>query len=183
MKHDHVRWLTLSAISAALGVVIMYIGSLIEVLDLSTVFLASILVVWLQIEAGKGWPWLVWLVTSALALLLLPSKFCALEYAFFGGLYPILKYYLQKLPPLIAKISKWLAFNLLFGLVIAFSFYVFSVPLELNLPFVGEVKPVVFLAVLFALANIVFFIYDILLDRLIWMYSVRWRQKIKRILK
>ena len=174
--------LTVAAVCAALGTVVMYVGSLIEVLDLTTVFAASILVVFLQLELGGPWPTLLWLTTSLLGFIFLPNRFCAFEYAFFGGLYPILKYWLEKLPRRLAYVLKFLAFNLLFSLVLGVSIWLFGIE-ELTLPVIGEITPTVYLLILLVLGNIVFVAYDVMITRLIRLYFYKIRDKIQHILK
>ncbi len=176
------KHLALAAVCAALGTVIMYLGSLVEVLDLTTVFAASLLVIFLQLELGGAWPALLWLVTSALSLLLLPNRFCAFEYAFFGGLYPILKYWIEKLPRLPAYILKFVAFNVLFAFVMGVSLWFFGME-TITLPVIGTLSPLVYCFILLFLGNCVFVAYDILITRLIRIYFFKFRDKIQRILK
>ena len=181
----HIKRLTVASVCAALGVVLLLLGSWVEIADLSTVFLASLLIVFAIEELGFPWPYLIWAVTSALALLLLvtPSgKFCAFEYAIFGGLYPILKYYLEKLPRLPATLLKMVAFNLLFGAVMWVSVWLFGLE-EITLPVIGALSKGGYFAILFVLGNIVFVIYDILVTRLLRLYHFRWRQKFERFLR
>lgn len=177
-----IRNLTLSAVCAALGTVVMYLGALIEVLDLSTVFLASLLVVFLQLEMGGPWPILLWGVTSCLCFVLLPNRFCAFEYAFFGGLYPILKYWIEKLPRFVANILKALTFNGLFLGIMAVSIWLFGME-EITLPYVGQLSPFFYWVVLLLLGNAVFLAYDILITRMIKLYVFKWRDKLSHILK
>ena len=68
------KYLTVSAMLAALGVVLLSLGAMVEVLDISVAVLASLLTVYAVIEMGGAYPWLIWLVTSVLSLLLLPQK-------------------------------------------------------------------------------------------------------------
>ena len=91
------KYLTVSAMLAALGVILLGLGSLINTLDLTVAALASILCVWAVIEMGKTYAWMIWLVTSFLAILLLPQKTPGCFYLFIG-LYPILKERLERLP-------------------------------------------------------------------------------------
>ena len=79
------RKVAIAALISALGVVILYIGSIITVLDLTTIAAASMLVVLAVIELGGAFPWLVWAVTGILALLLLPNKEVSMFYLLFGG--------------------------------------------------------------------------------------------------
>lgn len=174
--------LTIAAVCAALGTVVMYVGSLIEVLDLTTVFAASLLVIFLQLELGGPWPTLLWLVTSLLTLILLPNRFCAFEYACFGGLYPILKYWIEKLPRRLAYFLKFLVFNILFGVVLFVSIWLFGME-ELTLPVIGTITPTVYILILLVLGNFVFVAYDIFITRMIRLYFFKIRDKIQHILK
>ena len=98
---------------SALGVVFLYLGAIIEVLDLSLAAFSSLLVVFAVIELGGYWPWLVYLVTGLLALLLLPQKFGAVVYLLFTGYYPMVKRFAEsRLPRLLALALKWATFNL-----------------------------------------------------------------------
>ena len=49
--------LTVCAILSALGVALSWLGSLVGVLDLCTPLIASLLLVPVVIEYGKGYPW------------------------------------------------------------------------------------------------------------------------------
>lgn len=180
--NSRIKKLTLSAICAALGVVIMYLGSLIEVLDLTTVFMASLLIVFLQIELSGIWPWLAWGVTSVLAVMLLPNKFCAFEYAFFGGIYPLIKYYLEKLPRRLAYALKMVAFNLLFAGVMMVSVWLYGLE-EITLPVIGTLSKGGYFIILFVLGNMIFVLFDHLLTRMIIFYEDRWRARVQRLLK
>ena len=81
----------------ALGVSLSWLGSLVSVLDMCTALFTALLLVPVVIEYGKGYPWGVWLATTALALMLLPSKTPAAVYLVFGY-YPIIKARLERLP-------------------------------------------------------------------------------------
>ena len=84
-----VKYLTVSAMLCALGVVILGLGAVIEVLDITVAVIASLLTVYAVIEIGGAYPWLIWVVTSIVALLLLPLKTPVLFYAFLTGYYPV----------------------------------------------------------------------------------------------
>ena len=106
------RVLALCSLFSALGVIILYMGSLIEVIDLSMAVIASLLVIVAVIEIGGIYPWLIYAVTSALSFLLLPNKFVAVVYFAFAGFYPILKEKIEKVKGLICAVLKLGVFNL-----------------------------------------------------------------------
>ena len=83
--------MTVCAMLSALGVVLLLIGSFVEVMDLSAAAIASLLCVFAVIEYGGASPWLIFAVTSVLSMVLLPTKTPALMYLAFFGYYPIIK--------------------------------------------------------------------------------------------
>ena len=66
--------LTFSAVLSALAVAIMYIGTALEVLDLSTAAIASICVMVILTELGMKYAFLTYATVGALSLLILPMK-------------------------------------------------------------------------------------------------------------
>ncbi|MBE6577785.1 MAG: hypothetical protein E7653_06575 [Ruminococcaceae bacterium] len=157
---------------AALGVVLLYLGSLVEVLDATVAVLASLLCVFAVIEYGKAAPWLVFAVTSVLAILLLPNKTPAIEYALFFGFYPILKEKYEKRRAPIAWVLKELTFNIaLVAVFFALKFVVLG----------NAVIPMYFYVIGLVLLELVFVLYDLALTKLITYYlcSLRKRFKIK----
>ena len=119
---------------SALGVVVLYLGAIIEVLDLSLAALAPVLVIYVAIELGGSWPWLVYLVTGLLSLLLLPQKFGAVVYLLFTGFYPMVKKWAeQRLPRLLSLAVKLGVFTL--SLLAAWGVLrALATPLDFGLP-------------------------------------------------
>ena len=163
------KCIAFSAILSALSVVILYLGSLLEVLDLSCAALASFAVVLVVIELGGVYPYLVWLCTSTLSLVLLPNKFIALVYLLFAGIYPILKARLDGLRAVFSWAVKISVFNVALILTWLATKFIFSLQSE---PFALEV-------VFFALANLAFVLYDIAMSRIILLYIVKIRKRLK----
>ena len=169
-KKQQTKFLTVSAMLCALGVIILMLGSFIEVIDLSVAVVASLLCVYAVIEMGGMYPWLIWVVTSVLSLLLLPQKTPALFYALFAGFYPMIKEKLeQHFRPAIAIPIKLGAFHVSLALLYAV--------LRLFLP--AQLEGLVlgwFLLGLYATCIIAFFLYDYALTKLISGYLFRWRR-------
>lgn len=163
------RRLTMGALFVALGVVLLWLGAVVEVLDLSLAAIASMLTVLGVIEFGGAFPWLVWAVTSVLSLILLPVKFPALLYALFAGVYPMLKAAFERLRPLFAWPLKLSAFNSALVLLVLLADFVLGLP-DTGL---GFTLPV------FGLANLTFVIYDIALSRLILVYLIKLRSRLR----
>lgn len=175
--HDRIRKrtkdLTLCAMLCALGVVLMLLGSVIEVLDLSTAALASLLCIYAVIELGGHYPFMLWLGTSLLSLLLLPVKTPAVFYALFLGYYPILKAKLESRSKLLCILLKLLVFHvgLLLILLIFWAFF----PSMLETTLGPWIYPVLYL-----LSVAVFLLYDLALTRLITAYLLRLRPRFHR---
>lgn len=82
---------------AAVSMVLLYIGSVIEIFDLTGAFVAGVAVLIMRIRWGRSPAWTVYSVTSILALLIVPNKIPVMLYVFYGGLYPLLKAEIEKL--------------------------------------------------------------------------------------
>ena len=165
-------YLALSAMLCALGVIILSVGSLVDVLDLTVAVMASLLCVYAVIEMRGAYPWMIWLVTSVLALLLLPQKTPALLYAAFTGFYPILKEKIEKRNLAVRMILKMLLFHLSMGAVLALLLVFFPAGLPMqDSPWL--------LAVLYLMLLLCFWLYDFALSRLITYYLIRLRPKFR----
>lgn len=122
------RRLTMGAMFTALGVVLLWLGAVIEILDLSLAAIASFLTVLGVIELGGAFPWLVWVATSVLSLLLLPAKFPALVYLLFAGVYPMVKAIFERRHHILAWVLKLSFFNTALLVLIALCVWVLKLP-------------------------------------------------------
>lgn len=158
--------IALAAILSALGVIILLLGSIITVLDLTAVAMASLLIMLAVIEIGGWYPYLVWLVTGLLSVLLLPSKFTALLYLIFGGIYPILKAIFERMHYIVAWVLKLSFFNFMLTMLIFVSEYLFHIP-DTDLGYNW---------VVYLLCNGVFVLYDIATSQLLTLYLIKLRK-------
>lgn len=164
------KYLTVSAMLCALGVILLAFGSLLETLDITVAVLASLLCVYAVIEMGGAYPWGIWAVTALLAFLLLPQKTPVIFYTFFVGFYPILKEKLEKRKRPISVLLKLVVFHLCLG----FIYLIFRIFLSGTL---DSEAGAWFAALLYAMALLCFVVYDFALTRLITFYLVRLRKK------
>ena len=177
--------LTLGAILSALGVAMLLIGAMIEVMDLSMAALASFFCIFAVIELGGAYPWLIFAVTSALSLILMPFGMGGWFYLLFFGYYPILKEKLERLKKPISWLLKIILFNTALALGVVAAYFLFfgktgeGIENAFFLIFGGEDVGKTMAIVTYLLANIVFVVYDIALTRLITYYFVRIRRKFK----
>lgn len=163
--------MTLAAIVSALGVVALTLGAFVQVLDISMAVIASVFVIFAVIELRGPYPYLVYAVTSVLSILLLPNKSPALIYLLFAGYYPILKAIFEgKLRPVFAWILKFVVFNIALGAAVGLALWLFA----------SEISPQLmqYWWLIFLLEPI-FLVYDIALTRLISIYMLRLRSRLR----
>ena len=170
---QQVKYLTVSAMLCALGVVILGLGAVIEVLDITVAVIASLLTVYAVIEIGGAYPWLIWIVTSTIALLLLPLKTPVLFYALLTGYYPIIK---QKIERRMARLPAW---ALKIG-VLAVSMGVMWAVMWLFAPALLETTGGwIMIAATLVLGVFAFVLYDFCLTKMITVYFVKLQKRFK----
>ena len=165
--------LAVCAMLAALGVVIVWFGALIDVLDLCAAALASMLTVIAVIAYGGAYPWGIYGATMLLSLLVLPQKTPALLYALFGY-YPILKAYLERLPRRLTLLLKQVLFILLVAAAVVLSRVVVGLDTEQAAWYDWALGLVGFVTM-----NI----FDVALTKLITLYVVRYAPRVSKWLK
>lgn len=163
------RRLAFAAILSAFGVILLYCGSFLDVLDLTAAALASLLCVVAVIELGKGYAFLIYAVISCLSLLLLPQKSPAAIFLLFAGWYPIVKSVLERLPRVLSWILKFVAFNAGLTLMILATVFLFHFP-DSAFSFSFSV---------YLLGNPAFLLYDIALSRLLTAYIRIYRKRLR----
>ena len=168
--------ITLSAILVALGVAFMALGAVLEVLDLSVCALASLIVVFIYIEVGSPYTWLVWICTSLISALVFPGSILWVEYLLVFGIYPILKAYFERLPRAFWWVVKLVFFNLVIWALFAIVEFI------LGLPFF-EGDSLFWKAMLYLLMNVAFVAYDMFLTVMVRLYFEKFRKRFIRFLK
>ena len=168
--------LTLSAITVALGAVFMTLGALFETLDLTVCCLASLLVMFVYMEIGSPYQWLVWICTSLAVFLIVPAKFVWAEYLFIFGIYPILKAYIERL----ARVF-WIPLKAIFFIVVVVGAMLVC-ELLLGVPFF-EVDATWMKVGMTALIGVAAAAYDMFLTVMIRFYIFKIRPRIKNLLK
>lgn len=165
--------ITTCAMLAALGVILLYLGSLIEVIDLSMAVIASLLCVVAVVEYGKGAPWMIYGVTAILSLLLLPNKTPAAMYTLFFGFYPILKEKFERLNGVLAWVLKEIVFNA--SLIVIGMIIVIFMPDKDN----ALIRNPIIVGGAVAVCELIFVLYDVAMTRLITFYLLRLRSRFK----
>ena len=160
----------------SLGVVFMVIGGFFDVLDLSASALASLLVVFVYIEIGSPYTYLVWLATSLATFVTFPGSVIWIEYLAVFGIYPILKAYIERRARIL-----WLPIKLIYVNAVLWGM-ILAVEKLLKIPFFNTdlmwVK-----AGIYILLNVAFIAYDMFLTVFIRLYFNKLRHRFMRFLK
>ena len=168
--------ITLSAMMVALGTAFMIIGAVIEVLDLTVCALASMLVVFIFLEIGSYYPWLVWVCTSLATGLLYPASLIWVEYALIFGVYPLIKAYIEKLPR-----WSWIIVKLVYANAVIWALFFICEKL-LGVPFfTDEARWMRILT--YILTNVAFLAYDLFITVMVRFYYEKLRPRFKKLLK
>lgn len=168
--------LTLSAILTALGAAVMIIGSVVEVMDLTVCAFASLIMVFVYLEIGSPYTYLVWICTSLCSALMFPGSIVWVEYLLVFGIYPILKAYIERLPRWSWLIVKLLYVNATFWAIFG------VVELLLGLPFFED-GALIMKAVTYLLVNVAFIAYDAFITVMVKFYYDRLRRRFFKFLK
>ena len=155
--------ITLSAILVALGVAFMALGAVLDVLDLSVCALASLLVVFVYLEIGSPYTWLVWLCTTLITAIIFPGRVMLVEYVLVIGIYPIIKAYIERLPRFL-----WWGVKLVFFNIIVWALFL-VVEFILGIPFF-EGDSFIWKAALYVLMNVPFVAYDMFIPDMVRLY-------------
>lgn len=177
--------LTVSALLCALGAVMLCCGRLFDgSLDLTMAALASLITVWAAEELGGWYPWLIWLVTALLALVLMPFNTAAWEYLLFAGVYPMLRVLLEKVPLVLRLIVKPVIFNAVIALGVLILWQLLfptaqSYPAALGAFLGGQGAHWGYSLAVWITANGAFVLYDFAIGRFIAAYRINLRKRLK----
>lgn len=165
--------LALSAVISALGTVVLFIGGLIGVLDITAACVAALMVLFIYIEVGARYAILSYPVISLLGFLVCGSDlFAPFCFAGFFGPMAVTKFAFEKL----GRVFSWLLkIALPMGLLALgwiFGAEVLGFPEKMWMQ-------IVFYVSMMAVAVIV----QLLFDRLIRIYMLRFRDRVKKYLK
>ena len=154
----------------------MALGAVIDALDLSVCALASLLVVFVYIEIGSPYTWLVWICTSLITAIIFPGSVLWVEYFLVFGIYPLIKAYIERLP----KVFWWIVKLVFFNIIVWTMFVV--VEFVLGLAFF-EGDKLIWKALLYVLMNVAFVAYDMFITVMVRLYYDKFRRRFLRFLK
>ncbi len=174
--------LTVSAMLVALGTVFMVLGAAFEVLDLTAVALASLLMVFAYIELGTPYTFLVWLGTSLLTFIFYPGHFLWLEYLLIFGFYPLAKGYIERLNRPFWLPLKLVYANLTFFLLNILSDLLIGISVFSDMSFFGLNKTAVYI-IAGVLLNVAFIAYDIFINVMVRFYFDKLQRRFAKFLR
>ncbi len=164
-----IRRITLSAALIALGTVMLWLGALLDMLSMSVGALAAFLLLLALRELGWANAAAVFASTSLLSLLLFPYNEAALCYILLFGGYTLIKFPVERTR--LALLLKIVYVNAALAAVELISVFIFMIPALFWPLYIGAAL----------LGNLVFFLYDRVVDRLLVLYEAKWRPKIGRL--
>lgn len=150
------RRMAICSMMAALSVVLMVLGAVLELGMYAAPLLAGLCFIPIGKKYGRKYHWMLYAVTSVLCLLLVPNMEENLMFVGLLGWYPILRPTLQKLPKLLQWVVKLAIFNVI---VIAIEWLVMTV-------LVPEVVGGTLLWILLVLGNVTFLAYDFMIPKM-----------------
>ena len=159
--------IALAAMFAALCLVILSFGSLFQTLDVSLAVLAGLVILIVSIEFADPVAWSVWAV-AGLVSFLFPVKTAGILFFGFFGWYPICQKKFNMRAPVLARVYKFLVFNVLTVIYLLLSAFV-----------TGTEESKIIYITLLVIANIFFYVYDMLLDRFMIFYLVKIRPRLR----
>ena len=158
-------------ILSALSITLIYITTVTDIFSLCGCYVAALCVLFVKTEYGITSALTVYAVTAVLSWLLLPDKLIAAIYTFVVGIYPVVKTYFDRIRPrMLAYICKLAALD-----VILAALYLIA-----RTVFVIEADTTWMLILTAILADVSFILADILTDRLILVYTLKYRAILRR---
>lgn len=165
------REIALCGMLNALAVVLMNLGSLVPLATFCTPLLAMLVLLPVLEEYGARMGWAAWVSVSILSLLLVTDRETALVYVFFGW-YPMVR------PKVAAIKSKVLRFGVKLLICNGLIFTLYGLVLRL-MGLTADLLDSTRLmnALLLILGNLVFFLTDLVLQRMTLVWTVKLRKR------
>ena len=166
--NSNTKTIATGGICLALATISLYFASFVPGAELSLYALASVFVCVMADERGPAGGLMVYAAASILGFLFMPGKLGILPFVFFFGIYPVIKYYAERIHNTAAQFAVKIA---LFCAVFFVAYAFFK-----ELFFENITLPDVPWLLLAAGGILMFIVYDYILTMVIKLY----RKKIKR---
>lgn len=173
---NNTKKIVFCGLMAALATVVMLVAYF-PYLTYAVPAMASLCIMVCLIELGTKWAFMAYLA-SVLPVFLITENEAKLLYIVFFGFYPVVKVIIEKIK---IRALEWILKFLLFNSIIVVTYFVLSkltgIQIE-EISFVGGYT----IALLLIMGNLVFFFYDICIERMATLYMVRLHNTVKKYL-
>lgn len=182
------RRIAMCAVLCALSVVILGLGAIIEVLDLTAAALAALILLPVLLCYGTRYALLSYAVAAVLGVLLMPQSLAAWMFAGLTGFYPIIKNRLDRLPRVLGWLIKLLLLTAVLFLYLGVFYFLMmggegSFTDAFLLGFGEKDGPPVMALAVIGLSVFTYILFDLLIDRLLILYYLRWQKRVERWMK
>ena len=180
--------LTVCALLSALGVVVLGLGAVLEIMDITLTMVASFIMLLIFWCYGRGYAFMSFGVTGVISLMLMPHSFAPWMFLGLFGYYPMLKDSIDKLPKILRWAVKLLLVTVVLGIyLVLFYFLTMSGSGSLQEVFTkafGDPNEGAWLGyAVLVLTYVMFVCYDVLIDKLLIMYRYRWQARVEKWMK
>ncbi len=144
--------------------------------------LASLFFIPVVIECGKRWALALYAAVSLLSLLIAPDLEAKILFIFFFGYYPVIKSWCEQQ----SRIVEWLCKLAIFNASVVLAYVLLSaVGFSMDaFAFPGTAWPLAaVLAVFLMVGNVIFYLYDLGISRMLPLYFSRLQPMVKRLFK
>lgn len=166
-------------IVASLTVIIMALGGVFSSLTYAAPAVCGVFLMVAVIEFNFKYSLALYLAISILSLVVVPNKECAVMFALFFGVYPILK---GKIEGKLNGVISWVVKYIFFNITIVIAYFICSKLLNIPYEEIGSLgKYSIYF--LWASGNVTFLIYDLALTGVVSLYILKWQKYIKRLFR
>lgn len=163
----------------ALSVVLMFLGGVMYVFSYVTPLILGALMMILNKTFGKSCALTTFAAVSVLSMLLVTEKESVLLYVLFFGYYPVIKVRLDAVKSKFIRISlKLVIFNTALAAAELLAFYAFGIPF-----FEDGINSIWFVIAFAAAMNLIFAMYELLLNKFFILYVKAIEPKIKKLFR
>lgn len=168
----------LGGIVSALCLTAMFFAGIMPALYLVLPMIAGVLMMIIAVEVSTGWAWLTYIAVGLLSLFITFDKEAALIFIMLFGHYPILKFYIDRIPVcFFRRIIKFLIFNVCILMYFFVTVYIFGLDQMLEeFDEIGRYGAYIMLG----LCNIIFAMYDMNLNACHNIYKNKIMPKFRR---
>lgn len=175
------RKTAMGAVLAALAVVLLIIGGIFEILDMTAAAVASAAILITHLEFGAKNALSVYGASAVISFILFPTASSTIYYALLLGYYPIFKLFTDrkfKNHKFLRIVLKFSVFNAGCGVIFYLFSRIYGFAAVIKEFTIGSLSPAVVIMILFVLLNIFLVMYDILISALSVIYLKGLRKRI-----